>query len=266
MIDYSGVSQAAFDLIVAEEVSSQAAYTARYQRPERPGGASGITIGIGYDCGYSDAAKIRADWGGRIPAAMVEALVGVAGVTGDTAQARLAGIRPLVSVPWAAAIDVFANVDIPRWASTVRRALSNTEKLSPDCFGTLVSIAYNRGASFSKDGDRYAEMRSIKAHMAVGQFAKIPDDIRSMKRLWATPSVRGVAMRREHEAALFQRGLAAPAALPATVILPATPKPLPPDVPKPETPVAPPSIANPAKGSIGAFIASIFAAIFKRNG
>jgi hypothetical protein len=35
------------------------------------------------------------------------------------------------------------------------------------------------------------------------------------------------------------------------------------DLPKP--PPAPPSITNPSKGSIGAFIASIFAAIFKRK-
>ena len=61
MTTYSGISQAAFDLIVAEEVSSQAAYNARYQRPERPGGQSGITVGIGYDCGYATPERIRAD-------------------------------------------------------------------------------------------------------------------------------------------------------------------------------------------------------------
>ena len=43
------------------------------------------------------------------------------------------------------------------------------------------------------------------------------------------------------------------------VILPSAPNPLPPDVPKP------PSISNPAKGSIGAFLASLFSAIFKRK-
>jgi hypothetical protein len=43
------------------------------------------------------------------------------------------------------------------------------------------------------------------------------------------------------------------------VILPSAPNPLPPDVPNP------PSISNPAKGSIGTFMGSIFAAIFKRK-
>lgn len=51
------------------------------------------------------------------------------------------------------------------------------------------------------------------------------------------------------------------------VILPTVPHPLPPDVPKPLPPVSTaPSITNPAKGSIGAFVASAFAAIFKRKG
>lgn len=252
-----GISKAAFDLIVAEEVSSQATYTARYQRPERPGGASGITIGIGYDCGYSTAAKIREDWGPRLAPAMVEALARVAGMTGDRAQAQLAGIRPLVVVPWTAAIDVFANVDLPKWVATVRKALPNTERLSPDCLGAIVSLAYNRGPSFSNPGDRYAEMRSIKAHMAGLQFDKIPGDFRSMKRLWASSSLRGVALRRDHEADLFQRGLSAK---PSPVILPSTPTPLPPDVPR-----LGPSITNPSPGSIGSFLASIFAAIFKRK-
>jgi hypothetical protein len=51
-------SQAAIDLIVMEEVSSQAAYTKLYQGPTWPGGASGVTIGIGYDGGYSTPAVI----------------------------------------------------------------------------------------------------------------------------------------------------------------------------------------------------------------
>jgi hypothetical protein len=259
MTVYSGVSQAAFDLIVAEEVSSQAVYNARYQRPERPGGASGITIGIGYDCGYSTPERIRADWGGRIPASMVEALCGVAGLTGDRAQDALAAVRPQVMVPWQAAIDVFANTDIPRWAATVRKALPNCEKLSPDCFGVLVSLAYNRGASFAMAGDRYAEMRSIKAHMAAQQFSAIPADLRSMKRLWTTPSVRGVAARRDHEAALFQKGLTDPAQIGAPS--PAAPT----GAPAKQVIPNPPSITNPAPGSLGAFIASILKAIFGKK-
>jgi hypothetical protein len=46
------VSQKAIDLIVFYEVNDEPTYTRRYTAPTWPGGASGVTIGIGYDIGY----------------------------------------------------------------------------------------------------------------------------------------------------------------------------------------------------------------------
>ena len=43
--------------------------------------------------------------------------------------------------------------------------------------------------------------------MMARKFSGIPSELRKMKRLWITPSVRGVAIRREQEARLFERGL-----------------------------------------------------------
>ena len=200
-------SQAAIDLIVAEEVSSQAAYQKLYQHPEWPGGASGVTIGIGYDCGYSTANTIQGDWGDKLPSAMVAALQAVAGIHGSPASSHAHELRGVVTVPWTAAMAVFIGRDMPKWEGIVSRALPNTDKLSPDSFGAIVSLTYNRGPSFDQGGDRYREMRAIKAHMATGQFAEIPGEFRSMKRLW--PNVSGLQHRRDHEAALFEKGLAA---------------------------------------------------------
>ena len=92
-----------------------------------------------------------------------------------------------------------------RSSAKVKKALPNTDKLSEDSFGALVSLAYNRGASFSKDGDRYKEMREIKENMANETFDQIPDCFREMKRLW--PNMRGLVDRREAEAKLFEAGL-----------------------------------------------------------
>ena len=100
---------------------------------------------------------------------------------------------------------VFIGRDMPKWEAIVSRALPNTAKLAPDSFGALVSLAYNRGPSFSNTGDRYREMRAIKDHMAKEQFAEIPGEFRSMRRLW--PTVTGLRNRRDHEAALFEKGL-----------------------------------------------------------
>lgn len=198
-------SKAAIDLIVAEEVSSQATYQAKYQHPEWPGGASGVTIGIGYDCGYSTPDVIAADWGDKLPAAMVKCLEDVAGIHGSPAASYAHMLRGVVTVPWDAAMAVFIGRDMPKWEQIVAHALPNTDKLAPDSFGALVSLAYNRGASFSLAGDRYMEMRGIKLLMGAQQFDRIPDELRSMKRLW--PNVQGLRLRRDHEAALFEKGL-----------------------------------------------------------
>lgn len=199
-------SPAAIDLIVAEEVSSKATYEARYTHPEWPGGASGVTIGIGYDCGYSTPAVIAGDWGDKLAAPMVAALQQVAGIHGSPASSHAHELRGVVTVPWEAAMAVFIGRDMPKWEGIVSRALLNTDKLSPDSFGALVCLAYNRGPSFNNAGDRFREMRAIRAHMADGSFSLIPAEFRSMKRLW--PNVSGLQHRRDHEAALFEKGLA----------------------------------------------------------
>jgi hypothetical protein len=65
------------------------------------------------------------------------------------------------------------------------------------------------GASFDQPGARYREMRNVKALMTAERFSGIPAELRKMKRLWTSPSVRGVALRREQEARLFEQGLGA---------------------------------------------------------
>lgn len=250
------ISDAARDLIVAEEVSSKATYEARYQRPEWPGGGSGITIGIGYDvgAGVASSGQLRADWNGRIPVEMIEALIPCIGVTGVAAQSRLEAVRRVVNVPWAAAIDVFDAVDVPRWYAICKKALPNYESLSLDCKGVLLSLTYNRGASFNKNGDRYTEMRAIKAHMTNRDFTRIPAELRSMKRIWPQQSMRGLVLRREHEARLFEQGL--------KVAAPVVPAPKPMQIPPPPdfAPVLPP---KPSTGWAALFAA--IASAFKRT-
>jgi hypothetical protein len=198
-------SKAAIDLIVESEVTSKGYYEKHYRKPEWPGGASGVTIAVGYDLGFANEAKLRNDWTGKIDDDMIDALIKYAGLTGEKAHAKLAEAREEIDIPWEAAYDVFENIDMPDWSAKVKKALPNTDKLSEDSFGALVSLAYNRGASFSKDGDRYKEMREIKENMANETFDQIPDCFREMKRLW--PNVRGLQDRRDAEAKLFEAGL-----------------------------------------------------------
>jgi hypothetical protein len=200
------ISDKAFNMIVMFEVSSQAAYEAKYQPPTWPGGASGVTIGIGYDVGYVSQQLLWQDWQGAISDAMINALLPAVGVRGAAAQGLAQSLRTSVTVPWTPAITVHRTKVIPKWIALVQKYLPNTDKLDGDSLGALVSLTYNRGASFDQAGDRFTEMRNIKTDMTSEKFADIPGQIRSMKRLW--PTVRGLQIRRDSEAALFQAGLA----------------------------------------------------------
>lgn len=206
MLDLHGISRRSFDLIVNEEVSGEAAYNKRYRHPEWPGEQSGVTIGIGYDVGQASRQQFIADWQGKIPAPMVNALAKTCGITGAAAKQPTVSLRSVVDIPWDVALDVFSNHDVPRYLAMMRRALPGVERLSPDCQGVLLSITFNRGASFGLAGPRYAEMRDIKACVKSGDLARIPGLIRSMKRLW--PATSGLRGRRDREAALFEQGLA----------------------------------------------------------
>lgn len=204
--DLCGISEAADKLIINEETGGRAYYEATETHPEWPGGASGVTIGCGYDCGYSSAQRIAADWAALLPPNTVKALQDVAGITGTPAKALAHELHWIV-VSWDAALQVFHSIDLPRWTARVKAVLPNCDKLNGDCFGALVSLSFNRGTSFNLQGARYTEMRSIKEHMQKQEFGKIPGEFLSMRRLW--PKNGGLWKRREHEAALFTKGLAA---------------------------------------------------------
>lgn len=223
------ISLKATNLIVRFEVSSHSEYDAKYQRPTWPGGESGVTVGIGYDLGYCDLDKLHEDFHGRISDTMLRVMQRCLGITGAQAQITLPSVRNLILIPWDVAYAVFCERDIPVWTARVCAALPHADKLPSDCLGALVSLAYNRGASFDEEGDRRAEMRAIKAHMASGNLAAIPGDIRAMKRLW--PDVAGLRDRRDKEADLFASGLSARSAPPVS----------PPDAPK-AIPRSPPDV------------------------
>ena len=199
------ISERAIAMIVEFEVTGQALYERKYRQPIWPGGQSGVTIGIGYDVGHTNRARFRKDWQGVIPDQMIAALERAVGVKGPTAAGLAADLRDKVDVPWSAALQVFIEHTLPFWVNVVLHALPESGTLKPDAFGALVSLTYNRGASYSKEGERYREMRAVKAHLASHRPDLVANDIRAMKRIW--PDVPGLQRRREREAALFEAGL-----------------------------------------------------------
>lgn len=229
------ISQSAIDLIVNAEVSSKKYYEAQYTHPEWPGGASGVTVAIGYDLGYATAPKIKADWIGRLPINMIGVMCTCSGITGSAAHSLLANVKSRIVVPWDEAIEVFDKIDMPQWINKVCVEIPGAAVLPPDCLGALVSLAYNRG-SFNTSGPTRTEMCQIKSAIMAGHPESVPTFIRQMKRLW--PNVNGLLVRREAEARLFEKGLRTPATQPTV-----TPK---------SSPVPPKMIPKDPKEKIGA--------------
>ncbi len=199
------ISQKAFDMLIRFEVTGQKAYERKYIHPIWPRGQSGVTIGIGYDVGHQSVAQLTSDCTGILDNAAIGTLARACGVTGSPASA-LASSMGGVEVSWEKALDLFRQKGIPRWVGLVKKQLANTELLSKDSLGALVSLTYNRGAGgYSSAKPRFAEMHAIQQLMRDKKFNQIPGQIRAMKRLW--PDVAGLRSRRDEEAGLFEAGL-----------------------------------------------------------
>lgn len=199
------ISPAARDLIVEFETGGQAYYQVRLQRPTYPGGASGTTVGIGYDCGYNSRAQILADWS-ALPKGSREALAASAGVTGPAAKTYASALRWLV-VPWPVAQEVFVGRTMPRFGKLTAAAFPQVEAAHGHVQGALLSIVFNRGPSLK--GASRAEMRAIRSEVAAGQLRRVPVEIRAMKRLWINKGLPGLIRRREAEASLVEQVWAA---------------------------------------------------------
>ena len=222
------VSAKAYALIVRHETGGRPYFEKVYKgRAVWPEASSGVTIGFGYDLGYQDSADtFAADWSGELAARHLDILktaIGVKATDPERGQ-KVEHIREIVDrcnvagvrISWEASERVFRDVTVPRFAVLTAEALPGHEVLSPDCFGALVSLTFNRGPSYTRPHDpaidtkdRYREMRAIRVAIVEGELDQIPGLIRAMRRLWQGTAVEGeMNRRRENEARLFEDGLA----------------------------------------------------------
>jgi hypothetical protein len=97
--------------IEREEVSSPAAYRAKYTHPVCPPAPSGIPIGIGYDLRFEDAAKLRGHWD-MLPKGVLDRLGEVTGKEGF--PQLLAGVSDIeILLPRACSPSTFARLARP---------------------------------------------------------------------------------------------------------------------------------------------------------
>lgn len=196
------LSPKSIDLILEYEVGGGKSYYTKFlQKPTWPKGASGVTIGIGYDLGYNDFNQFAQDWKGKINEEDFSRLSKVLGKKGDSAANVVSTVRDII-IPWDAAFEVFQNNTIPRFIKQTLQAFPQADQLHPDAFGALVSLVFNRGASVT--GDSRKEMLNIRNLTPQKDYRSIAQEIRNMKRLWAGKGLNGLLIRRDKEAELVE--------------------------------------------------------------
>ena len=195
------ISKKSVDAIIGYEVSSEAIYNKKYVHPILPGENSGITIGIGYDLGMSSIAKIEKDWTGYISNNDLELIKKAAGKIKSNAAVLLPQLLS-VTVSFHDAVEVFIN-DLKSYAQRTLHLYPGLDLLFYDAQGAIISLTYNRGASFD-NSDRRKEMKALVQFIADKDYKNIAAQFRSMKRLWDPKVSKGLIIRRENEAVLVE--------------------------------------------------------------
>jgi hypothetical protein len=190
-------------VIMASEVAyvhpgNWSAYIKRYCKPVVPDPVntdSGVTIGIGYDCGQVTAQKIVADWSGYIPLEQAQRLAATAGLKKIPAFNEANKLQDII-IPIDVALKQWYERKLPYFARETARIYPNIVNLHPYEQTCLISLVFNRGASL--DGDRRKEMKELVAATNLGDDKAMGKLFRDMKRLW--PDTKGLRIRRDLEA------------------------------------------------------------------
>jgi hypothetical protein len=196
------LSPNALKLVLDYEVGGgEAYYNKCLKRPCWPKGASGVTIGVGYDLGYNSETQFQEDWSGVISDSDFHRLRKCLGFKGGAANSRLSSVRD-IEVPWESALNIFKKNTIPRFIKLTLNAFPGADKLHPDAFGALVSIVFNRGSSLK--GPTRVEMARIRDLVPSKNYSAISREIRDMKRIWRGKGLDGLLRRRDKEASLVE--------------------------------------------------------------
>lgn len=186
------------ELVLEFETGGKSGYD---PHPEWPGGASGVTVGIGYDCGYYSPKVILSDWA-ALKLNDRTRLGDASGLTGQRARVRKNEVHDIF-VQWAIATDVFDRVDVAREYSSAKRAITGFEDLRPNAQAAWISLGFNRGWQMS--GPNRLEMRAARDLVPKRDYEGMATQFRKMIRVWrGTQIEKGMTRRRIAEAKLLE--------------------------------------------------------------
>lgn len=183
------------------------------QPDKRPPGASGITIGYGYDLGYVTKEEFRTAWEKHFSKDDFNKLLTAIGKTGSSAESIKSNFRNVKRVTTTMAREVFDRCTLPKWKKLAASTFPGLHIFTPNQQGVLVSLVFNRGTELK--GSRRTEMKNIHDIILTNwtleeKVKRIVNQFRAMQRVWPSDSPSsghpGLRRRRRAEADLFEKG------------------------------------------------------------
>lgn len=187
--------------VINFESGGESYYNKALKRVCWPGGASGLTIGIGADLGYMSREEFEKYFSKYFNEEQSSRLKSVIGLKGAIAKSKLTSVKD-IELNWENAMEAFIEWTLPKFWRLSNVLWSGLDQLKEKAQVALVSIVFNRGSSTK--GSSRAEMRNIKSLVVKKDYKGIASEIRSMKRLWVGKNLDGLIKRREQEAKMVE--------------------------------------------------------------
>jgi GH24 family phage-related lysozyme (muramidase) len=192
-----------WDPVINFETGGMNYYNKVLRKPTFPGGASGVTIGIGADLGYMTQNEFDTYFAKYFTAEERKALKGVIGYKGVTAKSALGRVKHII-FEWEDAKEAFIEWTLPKFWKLANRIWPGLHLLRESAQIALVSIVFNRGASLT--GSTRREMRNLVEAVKNKDYDHMAREVKSMKRLWENKGLNGLLLRRDAEAAMILQG------------------------------------------------------------
>lgn len=194
------ISKKSADLILKAEGYQKSPYV------PKGSSASGVTIGYGYDLGQQTISKMKLMLSDYFTSSQIARLEKAIGLTGSEALAIIPSLSD-ITISKEDAVSLAMKMK-SKYAQIVVDTYPEVLATHPHCQGAMLSLVINRGTSFNKPNvESRVEMKNIHDDFVSGNLSDIPNQLRSMKRLWVGKGLDGLITRREDEAKLFEEGL-----------------------------------------------------------
>ncbi|NBU97811.1 MAG: hypothetical protein EBS19_06305 [Spirochaetia bacterium] len=215
------ISENALKLIIDFEVGGgEAYYNKKAKFPIWPGGASGITIGIGVDLGHikkSDFDSIIAEYYSENESILLSKCIGFTGKVGSLdSEKQMKSLLETVKtceLDFQSAIEIHENFTIPLYYERTKKTFKGLDSLPDDAKGAIVSLVFNRGTKL--DGPKRIHMAKI-AELVFNYdktkdatlLSEIADTFINMAEIWKGEKIyEGIKKRRIAEANLVTNSM-----------------------------------------------------------